>query len=66
MFYEKTLFENAWGNLLFSVAFTKMDVFPRITASLITDSLILNLGFLWFSLNLTIWDRNMREFNKGL
>jgi hypothetical protein len=65
MFYEKTIFEKFWGNLDFSFAFTKMDILPRCTASILNNSLILNIGFLWFSFNLTLWDKQMQEFNKS-
>jgi len=66
MFYEKTLFEKYWGNLDFSFAFTKMDILPRCTISLINQSFIFNVGFLWFTFNLTLWDQNMRKFNKAV
>ena len=65
MFYEKTIFEKFWGNLDFSLAFTKMDILPRCTISLLNNSLILNIGFLWFTFNLTLWDKHMQEFNKS-
>ena len=65
MFYEKTIFEKHWGNLVFSFAFTKMDILPRCTTSIINNSLILNIGFLWFTFNLTLWDKHMQKFNKS-
>lgn len=48
------LFEEYWGNLIFSFCFGKIDVLPRVTLSQLTESFIINIGILFFTLNLTI------------
>lgn len=58
------LFEEYWGNLIFSVCFGKIDILPRVTLSQLTGAFIINIGILFFTLNLTIWDEGMREFNR--
>lgn len=58
------LFEEYWGNLIFSFCFGKIDVLPRVTLSQLTGAFIINIGILFFTLNLTIWDEGMREFNR--
>lgn len=59
---ERRLIQQDWGNLYFCVDVTKMDFLPRITASAIKHAFIFNMGFLMFSLNLTIWEKPMRDF----
>lgn len=61
---EITLIEQDWGNLVFSFCLAKIDVFPRVTMSAFPRAFIINLGFAFFTLNLTIWDERMREFNR--
>lgn len=61
---EIVLFEQDWGNLVFSFSFNKLDVLPRITMSFVPRASIVNIGFIFFTLNLTIWDDKMREFNR--
>ena len=61
---EIMLFEQDWGNLVFSFSFCKLDVLPRITLSAVPRASIVNVGFIFFTLNLTIWDDKMREFNR--
>lgn len=58
------LFEEYWGNLIFSFCFGKIDILPRVTLSQLTGAFIINVGFIFFTLNLTIWDEAMREFNR--
>ena len=58
------IFEKDWGNLVFSFCLAKMDVLPRLTLASITRAMIINFGFLFFSLNFTLWDYEMREFNR--
>lgn len=58
------LFEECWGNLIFSFCFGKIDILPRVTLSQLTGAFIINIGILFFTLNLTIWDESMREFNR--
>lgn len=59
-----TIFDNGWGNLLFSVCTSKIDILPRITASALPSAhaVVINMGFLMFDLNLTLWGKGMREF----
>lgn len=58
------LFEECWGNLIFSVCIGKFDVLPRITLSAFPRAFVINVGFVFFTLNLTLWDEQMREFNR--
>ena len=53
---EIILFDKDWGNLVFSFCLAKMDVLPRLTLASITRAMIINFGFLFFSLNFTVWD----------
>lgn len=62
---EIMIFERDWGNLLFSFCFAKMDVLPRLTLSAFPKASVINVGFLFFTLNFTIWDDKMREFNRN-
>ena len=61
---DSVIFEKDWGNLVFSFCFAKMDVLPRLTLSAVTRATIVNIGALFFTLNFTIWDADMREFNR--
>ena len=61
---DVVIFEKDWGNLVFSFCLAKMDVLPRVTLASITRAMIINFGFLFFSLNFTVWDYEMREFNR--
>lgn len=58
------LFEEYWGNLILSICFGKIDMLPRVTLSQFTGAFIVNVGFLFFALNFTIWDERMRDFNR--
>jgi hypothetical protein len=58
------LFEEYWGNLILSVCIGKIDVLPRVTLSAFPGAFIINVGFIFFTLNLTLWDEQMREFNR--
>lgn len=58
------LFEEYWGNLILSVCIGKFDVLPRVTLSAFPRAFIINVGFIFFTLNLTLWDEQMREFNR--
>lgn len=59
-----TIFDFSWGNLLFSVCTSKIDILPRITASALPSAhaVVINMGFLMFDLNLTLWGKGMRDF----
>lgn len=61
---EITLFEKDWGCLVFSFCLSRMEVLPRFALSAITGASVVNLSFLFFSLDFTIWSDEMREFNK--
>ena len=58
------ILEKDWGCLSLSVNSRKIDFLPRITLSDMTGAFILNVGFLAFTLNLVILDRNMRPANR--
>lgn len=59
-----TIFERVWGNLLLDVRFNSVDFLPRVTMTAIDHAFIFNIGFLMLSLNLTLWDKQIRDFNK--
>lgn len=61
---EIILFDKDWGNLVFSFCLAKMDVLPRVTLSALTGASLINVGFLFFTLNFTIWGDDIREFNR--
>lgn len=58
------ILEKDWGCLGLSINSRKIDFLPRITLSDMTGAFILNVGFLAFTLNLVILDRNMRPANR--
>ena len=58
------LFEEYWGNLILSVCIGKFDVLPRATLFAFPRAFVINVGFVFFTLNLTLWDEQMREFNR--
>jgi hypothetical protein len=58
------ILEKDWGCLDLSINSRKIDFLPRITLSDMTGAFILNVGFLAFTLNLVILDRNMRPANR--
>jgi hypothetical protein len=62
---DMILFEEYWGNLILSVCIGKFDVLPRVTLSAFPRAFIINVGFVFFTLNFTIWDEKMREFNRN-
>ena len=59
-----TIFERVWGNLLLDVRFNTIDFLPRVTLTMIDHAFIFNIGFLVLSLHLTIWDKQIRDFNR--
>lgn len=58
------IFEEYWGNLILSVCIGKLDILPRVTLSAFPRAFIVNAGFLFFTVNLTVWDASMRELNR--
>lgn len=58
------IFDKDWGSMYCEASFNKIDFLPRITATGIDHAFIFNVGFLMLSINLTIWDELMREFNR--
>lgn len=58
-------FEKAWGNLVLEASFDKVDFLPRLTACAFEHALIFNAGFLFLTLNFTIWSKAIREFNRN-
>lgn len=59
-----TIFERVWGNLLLDVRFNTIDFLPRVALTMIEHAFIFNIGFLMLSFNLTIWDKQIRDFNR--
>lgn len=64
-----TIFNEFWGNLILDFEPHKCDLLPRMTLTVFPvtrpTAFVLQIGFLWFSLNLTLWSKAMREFNKS-
>ena len=59
-----TLFERDWGFVAGSVSNYRFEFLPRLTMTSITHMLEISVGFLWFQLWLTIYSREMQEFNR--
>lgn len=59
-----TFFERDWGFMAGSISKHKFEFLPRFTMSAVTHMLEFNIGFLWFQLWLTIYSRQMQEFNR--
>lgn len=58
------LLNKYWGSIDLHICFNKIDILPRITLSDITGVFILNVGFLMLSMNLAVYDKEFREFNR--
>ena len=62
------LFEKYWGNAFIDYSFRKLDALPRLTATV--DNIrhprayMFQVGFIFFTLQITIWSRAMREVLK--
>ena len=57
-------FEKDWGFMAGNISKFKFEFLPRLTVINLTRALEINVGFLWFQLWLTIFDRQLQEFNK--
>lgn len=57
-------FEKDWGFMAGNISKFKFEFLPRLTVINLTHALEINVGFLWFQLWLTIFDRQLQEFNK--
>ena len=58
------LLNRHWGSIDLHISFNRIDLLPRITLSDITGVFVMNVGFLMLNLNLVIYDREFREFNR--
>ena len=63
---EIKLFNAEWGYSDICVDFNKIDFLPRITASSLQGSFLLNIGFLMLTFNFFVYSSDMREFNKKM
>lgn len=61
---KKTFFDKDWGFMHGEISKYKFDFLPRITAVTTTHMLELSVGFLCFRMWLTIFSRQVQEFNK--
>lgn len=59
-----TLFERDWGFMAAGLSAFKFEFLPRLTVVDIPHMLEINLGFLWFQVWLTVYSRQMQEFNR--
>ena len=57
-------FEKDWGFMAGNISKFTFEFLPRLTVVSLTHMLEINVGFLWFQLWLTIFDRQLQEFNK--
>lgn len=58
------LLNKYWGSIDLHICLSKIDILPRMTLSDIRGVLILNVGFLMLSMNLAVYDKEFREFNR--
>lgn len=61
----KTFFEKDWGFLHGEISKYKFDFLPRFTITTTTHMMEIHMGFLCCRLWLTIFSRQMQEFNKN-
>lgn len=59
------IFETYWGTLAARVSPNKFECLPRLTLVSVPHMTEINFGFLWFQIWLTLWDKEMQEFNKS-
>ena len=60
------LFEKDWGFMAAGISKYKFEFLPRFTITEIPHMLEFNIGFLWFQIWLTIFSREMQEFNRKI
>ena len=62
------LFDNCWGNAFLDYSIRKIDILPRLSVMLDNTrcprGYMIQVGFLFFTVQLTIWTKAMREFLK--
>lgn len=62
------LFDRYWGNAFLDYSLRKIDILPRLSVMLDNTShprgYMIQVGFLFFTVQLTIWTKEMREFLK--
>lgn len=59
-----TLFEGNWGFIACGASAYRVEFLPRLTMTHIPHATEFNLGFLCFQIWLTVYSREMREFNR--
>lgn len=59
-----TLFEKDWGFMVCKASAFKVEFLPRLTVTLVPHFTEINLGILCFQVWLTIFSRELREFNR--
>jgi hypothetical protein len=62
---KKTFLQGDWGFLHGEISKYKFDLLPRITISDTPHILEFNVGIFCFRIWLTIWSKQMQEFNKN-
>lgn len=62
------LFDNCWGNAFLDCSLRKIDILPRLSVMLDNTrcprGYMIQVGFLFFTVQFTIWTKEMREFLK--
>jgi hypothetical protein len=58
------IFERDWGLLVLDAQWFRFDFLPRLTLMQIPHMVEISLGLACFRLRLSIWSKEMREFNK--
>jgi hypothetical protein len=57
-------FERDWGFVASCIPRYKFELLPRLTITAVTDMFGITLGFLCFELQIGLWSKKMREFNR--
>jgi hypothetical protein len=58
------IFEKYWGLLTLHCSSNQFELLPRLTIIQLADLTTISFGLMMLSLNLTIWGKQMRDFNK--
>lgn len=59
------ILEKHWGNLIAHLSSSQIDFLPRITIQSMTHAYLIMIGGLNFTLQLTLWTKDMREYLKN-
>lgn len=59
-----TLLEKDWGFIACNASAFRVELLPRLTVTNVPHATEINLGFLCFQVWLTLFSREMREFNR--